>query len=101
LQEATNLQSLIPFQFDFSVVPSGHGEWENDLKTRCRILWRKPEQLASDIYSWADANGYINAVCTIYELHSGKYEAILIQSQSGIVSAIVKKLTHYHTKIIF
>uniref|UniRef100_A0A7S2EJ37 ESCRT-II complex subunit VPS25 n=1 Tax=Trieres chinensis TaxID=1514140 RepID=A0A7S2EJ37_TRICV len=54
-------------------VKSGHGEWEDpDVKTRCRILWRKPEQLASDIYDWADANGYINSVCTVYELHSGE-----------------------------
>jgi len=53
-------------------INSGHGEWEDDLKTRCRILWRKPEQLASDIYDWAEANGYINSVCTVYELHSGE-----------------------------
>jgi len=52
----------------------GHGEWEDpDVRTRCRILWRKPEQLASDIYDWAEANGYINSVCTVYELHSGKF----------------------------
>ena len=52
---------------------SGHGEWEDpDVKTRCRILWRKPEQLASDILDWARANGYINSVCTVYELHSGE-----------------------------
>jgi ESCRT-II complex subunit VPS25 len=53
-------------------VKSGHGEWENEaLKTRCRVLWRKPEQLASDIYDWAVRNGYVNSVCTLYELHSG------------------------------
>lgn len=52
---------------------SGHGEWEDDMKTRCRIMWRKPEQLASDIYAWAEVNGYINSVCTVYELHSGKF----------------------------
>jgi ESCRT-II complex subunit VPS25 len=51
---------------------SGHGEWEDNTKTRCRILWRKPEQLSSDIYAWAEANGYINSVCTVYELHSGE-----------------------------
>ena len=51
---------------------SGHGEWEDDTHTRCRILWRKPEQLASDIYTWAETNGYINNVCTVYELHSGE-----------------------------
>lgn len=55
-------------------VKSGHGEWEDpELRTRCRIMWRKPEQLASDIYDWAVANGYINSVCTVYELHSGMY----------------------------
>lgn len=55
-----------------SFVKSGHGEWEDDTKTRCRIMWRKPEQLASDIYAWAEVNGYINSVCTVYELHSGE-----------------------------
>ena len=53
-------------------IKSGHGEWEDMNQTRCRILWRKPEQLASDIYDWAESNGYINSVCTVYELHSGK-----------------------------
>ncbi|KAL7525164.1 hypothetical protein ACHAWF_001237 [Thalassiosira exigua] len=54
-------------------VKSGHGEWEDPaLRTRCRILWRRPEQLASDLYDWAVANGYINSVCTLYELHSGE-----------------------------
>ena len=53
-------------------VHSGHGEWQDESKTRCRILWRKPEQLASDVYDWATANGYINSVCTVYELHSGE-----------------------------
>lgn len=54
-------------------VQSGHGEWEDpDRKTRCRMLWRKPEQLASDIYEWAMSNGHIGSVCTVYELHSGE-----------------------------
>lgn len=54
-------------------IRSGHGEWEDPkLRTRCRIMWRKPEQLASDIYDWADANGFIGSVCTVYELHSGE-----------------------------
>mmetsp|Transcript_16421 Transcript_16421/g.34131 ORF Transcript_16421/g.34131 Transcript_16421/m.34131 type:complete len:181 (-) Transcript_16421:187-729(-) len=54
-------------------VTSGHGEWEDpQTRTRCRILWRKPEQLASDIYDWAVSNGYVNSVCTVFELHSGE-----------------------------
>jgi ESCRT-II complex subunit VPS25 len=52
---------------------SGHGEWQDEEnQTMCRILWRKPEQLATDIYQWADANQYINNICTLYELHSGE-----------------------------
>jgi len=54
-------------------VKHGNGEWDDpQSKTRCRILWRKPEQLATDIYQWAEANGYINSICTVYELHSGE-----------------------------
>jgi ESCRT-II complex subunit VPS25 len=51
---------------------SGHGEWQDDNKTVCRILWRKPEQLAADVYQWAEKNDYVGSVCTVYELHSGE-----------------------------
>lgn len=55
----------------------GHGEWQDDSKTYCKILWRKPEQLAVDIYDWAEMNGYAGSgstggICTVYELHSGE-----------------------------
>ena len=54
-------------------VKHGHAEWiDTDTKTRCRILWRPPEQLATDIYQWAEQKGYLNSVCTLYELHSGE-----------------------------
>mmetsp|Transcript_6704 Transcript_6704/g.14880 ORF Transcript_6704/g.14880 Transcript_6704/m.14880 type:complete len:182 (-) Transcript_6704:24-569(-) len=54
-------------------ISSGHGEWEDPAqKTRCKILWRKPDQLASDLYEWAVKNGYLGSVCTLYELHSGE-----------------------------
>ena len=55
------------------LIQSGYGEWEDDrTKTRVRILWRRPEQLASDIYDWAVRNGNVNSICTVYELHSGE-----------------------------
>eukprot|EP00977_Amphora_coffeiformis_P004895 scaffold1048_cov90-Amphora_coffeaeformis.AAC.28 len=54
-------------------VQHGHGEWQDpSTKTVCRILWRTPQQLAADIYQWAQTAGYINSVCTVYELHSGE-----------------------------
>ena len=30
------------------------------------------EQLAADILQWAERNGYVGTVCTVYELHSGE-----------------------------
>lgn len=70
-------------------VKSGHGEWEDETKTRCKIIWRKPEHLASDIYSWAEKNGYINSVCTLFELHSG--EDINGMSFEGADEELLKK----------
>jgi ESCRT-II complex subunit VPS25 len=49
---------------------SGHGERID--AASIRILWRKPNELATDIYNWADKNGLIGSVCTIFELHSGE-----------------------------
>ena len=51
---------------------SGHGEWLSGDKQALRILWRKPDQLAVDIYQWAETNGYVGSVVTVYELHSGE-----------------------------
>eukprot|EP00536_Pseudo-nitzschia_multiseries_P006788 jgi/Psemu1/324482/estExt_fgenesh1_pg.C_1490005 len=55
------------------LVASGHGEWLDDEETACRIFWRKPEELATDIYEWASKTGNIGGgICTLYELHSGE-----------------------------
>eukprot|EP00980_Cylindrotheca_fusiformis_P004224 scaffold918_cov126-Cylindrotheca_fusiformis.AAC.3 len=54
------------------LVAHGHGEWIDESKTTLRVLWRKPEELATDIYEWAIQNGNIGSVCTVYELHSGE-----------------------------
>lgn len=51
-------------------IASGHGERIDAASVR--ILWRKPAELATDIYNWADQNGLIGSVCTIFELHSGE-----------------------------
>lgn len=55
------------------LVQHGHAEWLDDARTQCRVLWRKPEELATDIYQWATVAGYSGGgVCTLYELHSGE-----------------------------
>jgi ESCRT-II complex subunit VPS25 len=55
-----------------NLVQQGYGEWLDGGCTKCRILWRKPSELATDIYEWAVANGNIGSVCTLFELHSGE-----------------------------
>jgi len=71
-------------------VKSGNGEWEDEeTKTRCRILWRKPEQLAEDLYDWAVKSGFVNEVCTMYELHSG--EDVADASFAGIGEEMIRR----------
>ena len=71
-------------------VNSGHGEYEDiNTKTRIRIIWRRPEQLASDIYDWATTNGYLNSICTLYELHSG--EDVHAMSFQGVDEELLRR----------
>jgi hypothetical protein len=46
----------------------GNAEWQDGNLSRVRIIWRTPEALAADIYSWARSNMYIGNIFTIYEL---------------------------------
>ena len=55
-----------------SLVASGHGEWEDAGKTRCRIFWKTPQEWASLMYKYAEQNDMLGSVVTIYELHSGE-----------------------------
>jgi ESCRT-II complex subunit VPS25 len=77
-------------------IKSGYGEWvDPTTKTACKILWRKPEQLAIDIYTWADSQGYCSSagsasgICTLYELHSG--EDINGMSFDGIDEELLRR----------
>lgn len=55
------------------LVASGHGEWLDAEETACRVFWRKPEELATDVYEWASRTGNVGGgICTLYELHSGE-----------------------------
>ncbi|RUS19644.1 vacuolar protein sorting 25 [Endogone sp. FLAS-F59071] len=40
-------------------------------KTQCFIHWRKPEEWANYISSWASDNGMNNSILTLYELANG------------------------------
>mmetsp|Transcript_10873 Transcript_10873/g.16559 ORF Transcript_10873/g.16559 Transcript_10873/m.16559 type:complete len:177 (+) Transcript_10873:56-586(+) len=54
------------------LIASGNAEWEDDNRSRARIMWRTAEAVASDIYSWVTSNGYIGTVFTVYELLNGE-----------------------------
>ncbi|EQC29519.1 hypothetical protein SDRG_12768 [Saprolegnia diclina VS20] len=53
------------------IVRCGNGEWEDDTHTRCRIFWKSPAEWAAEIYAFAQDNGMLNNVYTLYELHAG------------------------------
>lgn len=71
------------------LVAQGYGEWLDESRTQCRILWRKPEELATDVYEWAVASGNIGGVCTLYELHSG--EDVHGMSFQGVDEEILRR----------
>eukprot|EP01121_Diplochlamys_sp_Union-15-3_P018973 TRINITY_DN7034_c0_g1_i2.p1 TRINITY_DN7034_c0_g1~~TRINITY_DN7034_c0_g1_i2.p1 ORF type:complete len:137 (-),score=28.69 TRINITY_DN7034_c0_g1_i2:7-417(-) len=53
------------------IVAQGNGEWLDKGRNRVLILWRKPEEWATRIYSWAHERGLTDTVCTVYEIREG------------------------------
>ncbi|GAA6091854.1 vacuolar protein-sorting-associated protein 25, partial [Tachysurus ichikawai] len=49
----------------------GNLEWIDKNKTRCLIMWRRPEEWGKLIYQWVSKNGLVNSVFTLYELSNG------------------------------
>ena len=48
-----------------------YGSWDDDEKTIFKCSWRKMDEWANLIYSWANNEGQINKLLTFYDLHSG------------------------------
>jgi len=69
LKRCLNLASL-QIVLD-SMAEKGNIEWLNKDKTLCFVYWKKPSQWAQLIYEWAQKNGFVNTVCTLYEIVSG------------------------------
>uniref|UniRef100_A0A673GDH6 Vacuolar protein-sorting-associated protein 25 n=1 Tax=Sinocyclocheilus rhinocerous TaxID=307959 RepID=A0A673GDH6_9TELE len=49
----------------------GNLEWLDKNKSRCLIMWRRPEEWGKLIYQWVSKNGMVNSVFTLYELSNG------------------------------
>uniref|UniRef100_A0A4W3H6N8 Vacuolar protein-sorting-associated protein 25 n=1 Tax=Callorhinchus milii TaxID=7868 RepID=A0A4W3H6N8_CALMI len=49
----------------------GNLEWIDKNKTRCLIMWRRPEEWGKLVYQWVSKNGMTNSVFTLYELSNG------------------------------
>ncbi|KAG3072083.1 hypothetical protein PI124_g20611 [Phytophthora idaei] len=54
------------------LIRCGHGRWEDDTKTRCRIMWKKPAEWAIEIYDFAKEHGMLGNVFTVYELYAAE-----------------------------
>lgn len=54
------------------LIRCGNGAWEDETKTRCRIMWKKPTEWAAEIYDFAKERGMIGNVFTVYELYAGE-----------------------------
>uniref|UniRef100_A0A671LY48 Vacuolar protein-sorting-associated protein 25 n=1 Tax=Sinocyclocheilus anshuiensis TaxID=1608454 RepID=A0A671LY48_9TELE len=49
----------------------GNLEWLDKNKSRCLIMWRRPEEWGKLIHQWVSKNGMVNLVFTLYELSNG------------------------------
>ncbi|KAJ3445963.1 vacuolar protein-sorting-associated protein [Anaeramoeba flamelloides] len=53
------------------LIDRGNAKWVDKTKEKIQIVWRKPLEWANLIYNWATDNGFINQICTVYELREG------------------------------
>jgi ESCRT-II complex subunit VPS25 len=58
-----NLRTVLDF-----MVSTGHAEWEDEFRVRCRILWRTYAEWIDLFTNWAVSIGKRNEVFTVYEL---------------------------------
>ncbi|KAF1313799.1 Vacuolar protein-sorting-associated protein 25, partial [Globisporangium splendens] len=56
------------------LIRCGNGSWEDETRTRCRIMWKKPTEWAAEIYDFvcAKQRAMIGNVFTVYELYAGE-----------------------------
>ncbi|XP_061787765.1 vacuolar protein-sorting-associated protein 25 [Nerophis lumbriciformis] len=50
----------------------GNLEWLDKNKSRCLVMWRRPEEWGKIMYQWVSKNGMTNSVFTLYELANGE-----------------------------
>jgi ESCRT-II complex subunit VPS25 len=53
------------------LVAHGNAEWVDDAKTRCKVYFQTPAELAAVVWAWADEHSMFNTVYTLYELSTG------------------------------
>uniref|UniRef100_A0A3Q2ZZN5 Vacuolar protein-sorting-associated protein 25 n=1 Tax=Kryptolebias marmoratus TaxID=37003 RepID=A0A3Q2ZZN5_KRYMA len=53
------------------LLTAGNLEWLDKNKSRCLVMWRRPEEWGKLIYQWVSKNGMVNSVFTLYELSNG------------------------------
>jgi ESCRT-II complex subunit VPS25 len=54
------------------LITEGNGEWEDRSNASLRLIWRTPEALAAEVYTWGCNVDIIGTVFTVYEIHAGE-----------------------------
>ncbi|KAM9772866.1 vacuolar protein-sorting-associated protein 25 [Syngnathus typhle] len=49
----------------------GNLEWMDKNKSRCLVMWRRPEEWGKLMYNWVSKSGMNNTVFTLFELANG------------------------------
>eukprot|EP01039_Chlorochromonas_danica_P010241 gene10241-11335_t len=76
------------------LIQEGNAEWEDEGHTSLMIMWKSPELLGQEIYTWASKKvELLGTVFTIYELYAGdEYED---SGFHGTDPVLLRKALHY------
>jgi hypothetical protein len=69
---------------------SGHAEWENEFRVRCRILWRTYAEWVELFTNWAVSLGRRNEVFTVFELTENYPDQEFHKMDVHLMNAIFK-----------
>lgn len=67
-----------------------YGTWTDDEKTMFSVSWKSMNEWATMIYKWANDNGQIKKILTLYDIHSG--DSTQGEDFHGLDSGLILKI---------
>ena len=55
-----------------SLIGKGNAEWDNEEKSRVRLIFKSPKALASEVYLYVQKQGLQGQILTVFELHGSE-----------------------------